>query len=36
MERLIEPDEDSIRIYVLYFGSFQKIMIYSSNVPRQK
>lgn len=35
IEKLIKPQEDSIRIYVLDAGSVQRTIVYGSDVPRQ-
>ncbi|WP_290599016.1 CRISPR-associated endonuclease Cas2 [Anabaena sp. AL93] len=36
MEKLIKPDEDSIRIYVLDAGSVKRTITYGSEIPRQE
>jgi CRISPR-associated protein Cas2 len=35
MERLIKPDEDSVRIYVLDAGAVRRTLTYGSDKPRQ-
>ncbi len=36
MEKLIKPDQNSIRIYVLDAGSVKKTITYGSEIPRQE
>jgi CRISPR-associated protein Cas2 len=35
LEKLIKPDEDSVRIYVLDTGSVKRTLTYGSGKPRQ-
>jgi CRISPR-associated protein Cas2 len=35
IEKLIKPDEDSVRIYVLDAGSVKRTIVYGSEQPRQ-
>jgi CRISPR-associated protein Cas2 len=35
IERLIKPDEDAVRIYVLDAGSVKRAIAYGSEKPRQ-
>lgn len=35
VERLIKPNEDSVRIYVLDAGAVKKTIVYGSQKPRQ-
>ncbi|MEM9218442.1 MAG: CRISPR-associated endonuclease Cas2 [Cyanobacteria bacterium P01_F01_bin.150] len=36
LERLIRPDEDSVRIYVLDAGSVKRTITYGSEMPKQE
>ena len=36
IEKLIKPDEDSIRVYVLDAGNVKRTITYGSEVPRQE
>ncbi|WP_414526654.1 CRISPR-associated endonuclease Cas2 [Nodularia chucula] len=36
IEKLIKPDEDSIRVYVLDAGSVKRTITYGSELPRQE
>ncbi|HYW20613.1 MAG TPA: CRISPR-associated endonuclease Cas2 [Nodularia sp. (in: cyanobacteria)] len=36
IEKLIKPDEDSIRVYVLDAGRVKRTITYGSEVPRQE
>lgn len=36
IEKLIKPDEDSVRIYVLDAGSLRRTIAYGSEKPRQE
>jgi CRISPR-associated protein Cas2 len=36
LEKLIKPDQDSIRIYVLDAGSVKRTITYGSEKPRQE
>jgi CRISPR-associated protein Cas2 len=35
LEKLLKPDEDSVRIYVLDAGSVKRTLTYGSEKPRQ-
>ncbi|MCY7284335.1 MAG: CRISPR-associated endonuclease Cas2 [Cyanobacteria bacterium CAN_BIN43] len=35
MEKLVKPDEDSVRVYVLDAGSVRRTITYGSEKPRQ-
>ncbi len=35
VEKLVKPDEDSVRIYVLDSGSVRRTIVYGSEKPRQ-
>jgi CRISPR-associated protein Cas2 len=36
IEKLIKPDEDSVRVYVLDAGSVKRTITYGSEKPRQE
>jgi CRISPR-associated protein Cas2 len=36
MEKLIKPNEDSVRIYVLDAGAIKRTITYGSEIPRQE